>query len=135
VVRSPSPRFRERLAPSAEGLSASRRHLREWLVADLLLPPGEPLDDILLVAGELGTNAVRAARTGVELRAWVDGGEVTVEVTDDGPGFDGMLPSGDVVPDPGRERGRGLFIVQTLAKECRVQSGPYGTLVRAAIAV
>ncbi|MEA2973161.1 MAG: hypothetical protein QOG82_1619 [Actinomycetota bacterium] len=134
VVRSPSPRFRGRLAPSAEGLSASRRRLRAWLTAGLLAP-GEALDDILLVAGELGTNAVRAARSGVELRAWFDPGQVTVEVTDDGPGFDGLPPTDQAIPDPASERGRGLFIVQSVAKECRVQSGPNGTLVRATIAV
>ena len=134
VVRSPSPRFRERLSLSAEGVSACRRRLRAWLTADVL-GAGESVDDVLLVAAELGTNAVRAARTGVELRAWIDPGQVTVEVTDDGPGFDGLLASGEHVPDPASEQGRGLFLVRSVAKECRVQSGPNGTLVRATIAV
>ncbi len=132
VLRSPAPRFRERLAATAEGLSVGRRRLRTWLVANA---PGSPLDDILLVAGELGTNAVRAARSGVELRAWVDDGRVTVEVTDDGSGFDGQLPAAGAVPDPALERGRGLFLVRSLADDCRVQSGPNGTLVRCTIAV
>ncbi|MEA2827090.1 MAG: hypothetical protein QOG43_1529 [Actinomycetota bacterium] len=134
VVRSPLRRFRERLAPSAEGLSAGRSRLRVWLTDELKIG-GETLDDVLLVAGELGTNAVRAARSGVELRVWVDPGQMTVEVTDDGPGFDGLLPAGDGTPDPSSERGRGLFLVRSVAKECRVQSGPNGTLVRATIAV
>ncbi len=134
VLRSPSPRFRERVSPSPEGLSAARRRLRAWLVTKLG-PAGHRIDDIVLVAAELGTNAVRAARSGVELRAWVGPGEVTVEATDDGPGFEGLLPADDAMPDPTLERGRGLFLVQSVAKECRVQSGPNGTLVRCTIAV
>ncbi len=134
VVRSPSPRFRERLSPSAEGLSAARHRLRTWLTANLA--PGSPeIDDVVLVAAELGTNAVRAARTGVELRAWASRGVVVVEATDDGPGFDGTLPAAGVVPDPTLERGRGLFLVQSMAKELRVQSGPNGTLIRCCLAV
>jgi GAF domain-containing protein/anti-sigma regulatory factor (Ser/Thr protein kinase) len=134
VVRSPSVRFRERLVPTAESLSVSRRRLRAWLTDELRIE-GSVLDDILLVAGELGTNAVRAARTGVELRAWADPGQMTVEVTDDGPGFDGLTPPDDVMPDPASERGRGLFLVRAVTKECRVQSGRYGTLARATIPV
>ncbi|HEX7277289.1 MAG TPA: SpoIIE family protein phosphatase [Acidimicrobiales bacterium] len=134
VVRSPAPRFRERLAATAEGLSACRRRLRTWLTANL--DTGGPLvDDVLLVAGELGTNAVRAARSGVELRAWVDSGHVTVEVTDDGSGFDGLLPARGTIPDPTSERGRGLYLVRSVADDCRVQSGPNGTLVRCTMVV
>ena len=61
-------------------------------------------------------------------------GSITVEVTDDGPGFDGLLPSAEAIPDPTSERGRGLFLVQSLTQDCRVQSGAHGTLVRCTIA-
>lgn len=134
VIRSPRPRFRERVSPSAESLSVGRRRLGAWLTANVTQDE-DSVADVLLVAGELGTNAVRAARSGVELRAWAGPGEVTVEVTDDGHGFDGLLPGVDLAPDPVLERGRGLFLVQSLAKETRVQSGPNGTLVRCTIAL
>ncbi len=130
VIRAPGPRFRERLAPTAEGLSASRRRLRAWLSNAGVAEPS--LDDILLVAGELGTNAAKAARTAIEVRSWTGPGCVVVEVADDGPGFDG-LPLGEALPDPASERGRGLFLVQSLTRDCRVQSGSHGTLVRCTI--
>ncbi len=140
VLRAPGPRFRERLAPTAESLSASRRRLRAWLAAALgdpiFSPSGVTLDDILLVAGELGTNAVQAARSAVELRAWAGPDSITVEITDDGVGFDGVLPSVDTPPAASSERGRGLFLVQSLTRgQCRVQSGVHGTLVRCTIAL
>ncbi|MEA2685922.1 MAG: hypothetical protein QOE93_1117, partial [Actinomycetota bacterium] len=134
VLRSPGPRFRERLAPSAEALSGCRRRLRAWLAASQPEVSGSPLDDVMLVAGELGTNAVRAARTVVEVRAWRGPGWVAVEVADDGTGFDGFPPAGRV-PDPRLERGRGLFLVKQLSKECQVQSGGQGTLVRCTVPV
>ncbi len=136
VVRSPTPRFRERLAPSAEGLAATRRRLRTWLTANLGVSTeadGACIDDVLLVAAELGTNAVRAARSAVEVRAWAGPGSIVVEVTDDGPGFDGVLPPAGGSPDSTAERGRGLFLVRSLSRDCRVQSGPQGTLVRCTI--
>ncbi|MEA2933074.1 MAG: hypothetical protein QOI56_1859 [Actinomycetota bacterium] len=139
VVRSPGPRFRERLSPSPESLAASRGRLRIWLeelLGTQLRTPGPSsavLADVLLVAGELGTNAVRAARTTVELRAWAGPGSITVEVSDDGAGYDG-LSSTAVAPHPGSERGRGLFLVRSLTEDCRVQSGPHGTLVRGTVA-
>jgi len=131
VMRSPSPRFRERLAPSADGLSPARRRLRAWMTSTLDVS-GPVLDDILLVASELATNAVRAARSVVELRAWPGAGGVTVEVADDGPGFDGLSPS-RLLPDPTLERGRGLFLVHSLTRDFIVQSGLHGTLVRCTI--
>jgi len=137
VIRSPGPRFRERMAPSAEGLASGRRRLRRWLEANLDPPTGvHPtlLDDVARVVGELGANAVHAARSAVELRAWAGAGGITVEVTDDGPGFEG-LPFAELAPDPASERGRGLVLVQSLTQDCRVQSGPHGTLVRCTIAV
>jgi serine phosphatase RsbU (regulator of sigma subunit)/anti-sigma regulatory factor (Ser/Thr protein kinase) len=137
VVSAPGPRFRERLAPVAESLTASRRRLRTWLEATVVASTtgdrAQVVDDVLLVAGELGTNAVQAARTTVELRAWTGPGSIIVEVTDDGLGFDGVLPPLDAVPDPSSQRGRGLFLVQALTQECRVQSASHGTLIRCAI--
>ena len=135
VIRSAGPRFRERLAPTPEALAATRRRLRAWVRATVGPDAETPLHDLLLVAGELGTNAVRAARTGVELRAWAGPEGVTIEVTDDGPGFDAVLPSPDAMPDPVSERGRGLFLVQSVARDFQVQSGPNGTLVRCTVAV
>ena len=90
--------------------------------------------DVLLVAGELSTNAARAARSAVEVRAWSGPGCICIEVSDDGPGFEGLPPAA-VVPDPVSERGRGLFLVQSIAQECEVQTGPHGTQIRCTIAV
>jgi len=54
---------------------------------------------------------------------------VVVDVSDDGPGFDALLPPHSLPPAdaPG---GRGLHIVARLADESAVRSGSSGTLVR-----
>jgi len=83
---------------------------------------------------ELATNAVRSARTAVQVRTWVTAEAVWVEVIDDGAGFDPSIPHTARELDPLAERGRGLFIVAALADECTIESGPNGTIVRCAVA-
>ena len=111
----PLSTFEHGLARSEASVSMARRLLKDWL---RFVPVEEwAIDDLLLVCAELCSNAIRHAtfdEEGVRLRAWTDGADVVVEVSDDGPGL--ALPRiEDAPPDPAAERGRGLWLVRELS--------------------
>ena len=104
--------------------------LRRWL--ECLLPPCSPRDDLITVAVELGTNAVRHTASG-------SGGKFVVEVTwcaqmtrvavyDDGG-----LNSPRVTEDLMCEGGRGLLIVNALSVHMGVWGDAQGRVVWADI--
>ncbi|MGH9281785.1 MAG: ATP-binding protein, partial [Acidimicrobiales bacterium] len=128
VVRRPPEAFTARLAPGPRAVPPARRQLRDWL-ADRLPDEAELLEDVLLVANELITNATRAARSVTDLHVTLEGDRVVVDVADDGPGADLVVPPA-VPPSPEALGGRGLHIVGRLADHCEVRSTSYGTLVR-----
>jgi GAF domain-containing protein/anti-sigma regulatory factor (Ser/Thr protein kinase) len=78
---------------------------------------------LLVAAGEAMSNAVLHAyseRHGVmEVRAWREAGSITVEVEDHGRWR-----------EYGRDHGHGLAVMRRLVDECRIQTGPEGTIVR-----
>jgi anti-sigma regulatory factor (Ser/Thr protein kinase) len=127
-------------------VTAVRRELASWLDDHGI--DDERAHPVLLVASELTTNAVIAARKLVHLAVELGGTAILVEVRDDGPGFPPAPPphvtSADPSPahdlPPGApaefgvdERGRGLVIVDRLSREVTVRSDAAGTLVRATI--
>ena len=123
--------FEHRFTPNAAGISLARHLLEDWLVR----VPVERIaaDDILLVASELCSNAVRHATGkpgGVVLRAWIEGADVVLEVEDDGGGMSWPEVL-DEMPDPEAEQGRGLFIVQAFSDEVTSEMGEQQTVVRA----
>lgn len=124
--------FEQRYAADPDSVPLARSSIREWVDANGLIP--HRMDDVLVAITELTTNAIRAARTAVEVRAWTTSDVVSFEVIDDGPGFDPSIPRDARQLDPLAERGRGLFLVATLADECTIESGPNGTIVRCAVA-
>lgn len=124
--------FERRYAADIESVPVARAAMREWLETSGLL--SARTDDVLVAITELTTNAVRSARTAVEVRAWTMPDTVAFEVIDDGPGFDPSIPHDARELDPLAERGRGLFLVATFADECTIESGPNGTIVRCAVA-
>lgn len=130
VLRAPSEVFHRSLTPEPAKVSSTRASLAEWLAPRLPAADDDLRQDLLLVVSELLTNAVRVAEGDVHLHLWIEGGEIVVDVYDDGSGFDASVPPSAVVPDALAGRGRGLFIVRSLMDDCRVQSGPSGTLVR-----
>lgn len=105
----------------------ARARVRAW--ARDWAAPGV-VDDVVLAATELVTNAVRAARTGVVLRVGVDGGVLTLEVHDDGYGLAAGPAAGHDLPDADAEFGRGLFLVRAVMDTCEVVAGGEGTTVR-----
>jgi anti-sigma regulatory factor (Ser/Thr protein kinase) len=96
------------------------------------LPPGR-CDDLVLIANELASNVAAHGGGRGRLRLWSADGRVYCEVTDAGPG----LPAGLTVPAQrpplGATGGRGLWLVQTLADDMDIRSGPDGTTVTATI--
>lgn len=101
---------------SFAGRSAELRHVRRWL--DRLLPAGTVREDVVAIAIELATNAVRHTATGqggrftVEV-CWRDYPRVLrISVTDDGAPQGPRWPAG---PCPVGESGIGLYLVCALA--------------------
>ncbi len=130
VLRRPADVFHRHIGPEAAAVSSSRRALAPWLASRLPSGSDDMAEDLVLVVSELMTNAARVAGRDVQVHLWAGPDEVVIDVYDDGPGFDSSVaPSGDA-PDPLAPGGRGLYIVRRLMDDCRVQSGPSGTLVR-----
>jgi len=112
------------------GEECQLRVMRRWLAASL---PGCPvLDDVVSVASELGSNAIRHSATGRD-------GKFTVEVThaacwvqvavsdDGGPGEPRVIAGAD------GEHGRGLVLVRGLSTRMGTDGGPGGRTVWARI--
>jgi anti-sigma regulatory factor (Ser/Thr protein kinase) len=137
-VRDPFPRWRRVFA----GRDDQVREVRRWLTG--LLPWAPERDDVIVVAVELVTNAIRHTASG-------RGGLVMVEVTWCGPVLrvavaDGGAPDGPRLParrawllaapdGPAglAECGRGLHLVRALATSTGVCGDPRGRLVWADI--
>ena len=124
--------FEYRFSPNAANVPLVRHFLEDWLERQPLAAPER--HDLALVASELTSNAVGAASGrpgGLVLRARVEGDAVFIEVEDDGVGLTWPeLPPEDP-PDPDTERGRGLYLVRSLADEVSVTGGPGRTVITA----
>ena len=131
----------EQVTPGGAGLhwrhvfrgdEAQIPELRRWLAG--LLPDCATRDDVMTVAVELGTNAVRHTSSG-------HGGWFAVEVTWHHVAVrvavaDQGAPSGPRLmdtPDPLSETGRGLQVVRGLSARTGVTGGAQGRLVWAEI--
>lgn len=90
------------------------------------------LQDLLLLATEVVTNAVRHATSGgddVEVLVDVQRERVRLEVRDPGPGFEPRAtPDPSAWPDPDAG-GWGLYLVERLAERWGVERRPGGTVV------
>lgn len=102
--------FELAMGPDATGLGEMRTRLEQWLVNGSVREP--VVSDLVIATTELSSNAVRAARTEVMVRAVRQGDHVIIEVVDDGPGITDDVPERE--PDPLAEFGRGLYVVRQL---------------------
>lgn len=107
-----------RFAPHVAELPIARRALREWIER---APRNEDaVQELLIVATELCTNAVRHAGSGlITLRAWEEDQHVVVEIE----ALDNARETSTIVrnlDDPLEEGGRGMLIVQTLCDDLSI---------------
>ena len=130
VSTPPLGAFEYRFSPSLATVPLARHLLDDWL-EHLSLDAGERAD-LLLVASELCSNAVRHAsgKPGVlAIRAWADGDALVVEVEDDGAGMELSHRMED--PDLDAEQGRGIYVVRALTDDLTVRRVAERTVVRA----
>lgn len=106
---------------------AARRFLRDLFGRRSL--DARRVDELVLVATELVTNANKAGATWVALSCWATPRGLVLQVDDDGCGMStphaGFLP-----PPPDAIGGRGLWIARQLADVVEIAPRPRGTSVR-----
>jgi anti-sigma regulatory factor (Ser/Thr protein kinase) len=93
--------------------------------------------DLVLVAHELATNAVRhggaTPSRPARLRLWTSGGLIVCEVRDPGPGPADPATVGLSRVESAASNGRGLWIVRQLAQRLDITSDSDGTTVTAVV--
>jgi anti-sigma regulatory factor (Ser/Thr protein kinase) len=100
--------------------------------ADRLGLPAARIPELVLVAHELASNAVRHGGGIGRARMWRDNGSVVCEISDAGPGL--PAPPADDYGRPAVDAlgGRGLWLAFHLCDEFTVKSGESGTVATAA---
>jgi signal transduction histidine kinase len=109
----------EYLVPQGSGAARWARRLTRSFLAGRT---EEAVADAELVVSELVTNATRVSEHRCRMSLRMDaGGELVVEVRDDGPGLPRVRP-----PSQTAESGRGLALVHALTQRWSVQPDPRG---------
>lgn len=85
--------------------------------------------DFVVAVNEVATNAVRYGSADADLRLWVDGGEMVVEICDNGE-WHPEAPPGQAVPSPDAEGGMGLWVTRLICTAVHIKTGVGGTVVR-----
>ena len=123
VDRPPYLRDELVLAPTPTAAAAARAFVREVLgYWQLALPDSTLVDRAVLLAGELVINAVVHARTELRLRLELRGELLHLTVRDGNPRMLRLV----TVPGPEAEGGRGLWLVDQLARAWGVNRHPDG---------
>ena len=124
---TPAPGLPLTRAFTADNLAVVRHALRAGAHATGLT--GEPLDDFVTAAHELITNAVRHGGGHGRLALRLDGDSLICDVTDDGPGFAGAVPTGHHLPAPLTPGGRGLWLARQMTDTLLISDSPTGVTV------
>jgi anti-anti-sigma regulatory factor/anti-sigma regulatory factor (Ser/Thr protein kinase) len=123
VARPPYLRDELVLAPSPTAAASARAFVRDLLgYWQLALPDNTVVDRAVLLAGELVTNAVVHARTELRLRVELRGELLHLAVRDGSPRLLRLV----TIPDPEAQGGRGLWLVEQLARAWGVNRHPDG---------
>lgn len=87
------------------------------------------VNDLLVAATEVATNAIRHGLPPMSCRLWSAGIDIVVEITDGGHWELDDVP-GFIPPDPATRSGLGLWGVRMLCALVQVRTSPTGTTVR-----
>lgn len=112
-------------------LSALRAAVAEY--AGNLDAPPDRVSQLVIVASELSSNAVRHGGGTGSLRLSYAQGCVCCEVRDSGRGLSDPASAGTSLPPTRAPAGRGLWMVRQIAREVHIQSTPSGTTVSATV--
>jgi PAS domain S-box-containing protein len=127
LKRTPVIRASWSLLRGRDRVHEVRGPLAAWL-ADRDLEP-QTISDLILVSSELLNNAMNAARERVDISIAMDGGRITIEVTDDGMQRPTIPRVSSDPPGAEAESGRGLFIARQLTDELKISHDAEGTRV------
>jgi anti-sigma regulatory factor (Ser/Thr protein kinase) len=97
--------------------------------------PENLVEDVVVIANELASNAVRHGGGGGRLRLWRNESAVHCQVSDGGPGMAQPDTAGTRRAAPAAPGGRGLWIVRQLCRHLDVDTGPRGTTVTATVSL
>jgi anti-sigma regulatory factor (Ser/Thr protein kinase) len=90
---------------------------------------GPRLEDFVLAANEIVTNAVRHAGGRGTVRMWAVDGALLCAVADTGGGIPRERLNGQTLPPSHAISGRGLWLARHLVDEVTVSTGAAGTIV------
>jgi anti-sigma regulatory factor (Ser/Thr protein kinase) len=90
------------------------------------------VEQVLIVASELATNAIRHGGGSGRLRLWREHTRLHLQISDHGPGMADPTV-GTKPPDPRATSGRGMWICRQLVPDLHIATGPRGTTVTAVI--
>jgi anti-sigma regulatory factor (Ser/Thr protein kinase) len=96
------------------------------------LAPGT-VDSLLIIVGELSSNAIRHGGGAGVLRLWVAGDQLLCQVRDQGPGITDPHDAGREPVAPTAAGGRGLWIVRQLCQDLTIDNTMTGAVVTAMI--
>lgn len=118
------------VAVDASGLHALRSAVAAHAAG--LGATGDDLYNLLIVASELATNAIRHGGGRGRLLLWRTGDLLYCQVRDQGPGMADPA-AGRSPPDPHQAGGRGLWITRRISQRLDVDSTGDGTVVTAVL--
>jgi serine/threonine-protein kinase RsbW len=120
--------FLELLLPAAPGNVALTRSILRALALHGDFDE-QQATEMAVAVSEAYTNVIQhAGTTWVTLRFALEPSGMTIEVEDDGQGFDTAIL--DQYYDPANEVGRGMHLIRSLMDTVECQSSPMGTIVR-----
>lgn len=95
----------------------------------------EQVENLVIVASELATNAITHGGGTGRLRLWDLDGAVSLQVSDAGEGFADPEQAGLHRQDPAAPGGRGLWLARQLCDDVDIRVGPAGTVVTVTVQI
>ncbi len=120
------------LPPEAASPAAARRAVRAELASVVLAGPrGEAVvQDVTLVVSELVSNAVAAGGQSIDLQLMIHHNHLVVRVRDDARARPRLA-----APTPSAPSGRGLRLIDKLARAWTIQDNPVGKTAHVEISI